>query len=153
MIEAATGAVFLMTSLYGAGHANAQTIATPANSLSTTAGAAITRTITDTKDVEAYVRQAYADTPILIEVARCESTFRQYDSATGQVVRGIVNKGDVGVMQINEGYHAEEAAKKGYDIYSVQGNVAFAKKLYEKFGTSPWSASKPCWSTANIARK
>jgi hypothetical protein len=153
MIEAATGAVFLMTSLYGAGHANAQTIVSPATTMSTTAGSAITRTVAnDPKAVEAYLRDQFADTPILVEVARCESTFRQYDSS-GQVIRGIVNKGDVGVMQINEMYHADEAAKLGYDIYSIDGNVAMAKRLYAKFGTSPWSSSKPCWGASAIAKK
>lgn len=153
MIEAATGAVFLMTSLYGAGHANTQTIANPANTMSTTAGTSITKTIAqDSKAVEAYLRKEFADTPILVEVARCESTFRQFDAKTGQVIRGLVNKADVGVMQINEAYHADDAAKLGYDIYSIEGNVSMAKRLYSKFGTSPWASSKPCWSATNLAR-
>lgn len=147
MIEAATGIAFLMSSLYGAGQANAQT-ASAATPTTIQAPAAITQDTRDSKQVEAYVRKEFADTPILVEVARCESTFRQYGS-DGQVIRGKVNKADVGVMQINEAYHADEAVKAGIDIYSVEGNVAFAKRLYAKFGTSPWSSSEKCWSAGS----
>jgi len=151
MIQVATGVAFLMSSLYGAGQANAQTAnAIPAPATMPSAG--ISRDLNDPKQIEAYVRVRFADTPILVEVARCESTFRQYDSK-GQVIRGKVNKADVGVMQINEEYHGDEATKEGYDIYDVAGNVSFAKHLYDKFGTSPWSSSEKCWSAGPLAVK
>lgn len=95
-------------------------------------------------DVETYVREYYKDTPILAEVARCESTFTQFNK-NGKVMRGTENPADVGLMQINEYYHAEPAKKLGYNIYSVEGNLAYAKYLYNKKGTAPWSASSPCW--------
>jgi Transglycosylase SLT domain len=95
-------------------------------------------------DIETYVREYYKDTPILAEVARCESTFTQF-SKNGKVMRGIENTADVGLMQINEYYHAETAKKFGYNIYSVEGNLAYGKYLYDKKGTAPWSASSPCW--------
>ena len=151
MIELATGAAFLMSSLYGAGQTNAKT--TPMADLSTKQESAIIRNITNTKQVEAYVRREFSNTPILVEIARCESTFRQFDDS-GRVIRGIVNNKDVGVMQINEKYHSETADRLGTDIYSVEGNVAFAKYLYKKYGTSPWSASSNCWSaTGPIAQR
>lgn len=152
MIEAATGIAFLMSSLYGAGQASAQT-ASAATPVTIQAPAAIVQNMRDSKQIEAYVRKEFSETPILIEVARCESTFRQYGS-NGEVIRGKVNKADVGVMQINEAYHADEAEKAGIDIYSVEGNVTFAKRLYAKFGTSPWSSSEKCWSAgSNLAAK
>ncbi len=156
MLETATGIAFLMSSLYGAGHANAQTAAVAAAmdpiQASTTATTTEIRPLTESKDIEAYVREVTAQDPILAEVARCESTFRQYGK-DGKVIRGIANPQDVGVMQINERYHAERALKLGYDIYTVEGNVAYGKFLYSKYGTDPWSASLPCWSRADIARK
>lgn len=97
-----------------------------------------------TANVETYVREYYKDTPILAEVARCESTFTQFNK-NGKVMRGIENPADVGLMQINEYYHVETAKKLGYNIYSVEGNLAYGKYLYDKKGTSPWSASSPCW--------
>lgn len=153
MIEIATGAAFLMSSLYGAGQANAQTAPMAVESVKQES--AITRNIniTDAKQIENYVRREFSNTPILVEIARCESTFRQFDSK-GKVIRGLVNRADVGVMQINEKYHSEAADKLGTDIYSVEGNVAFAKYLYKKYGTSPWSASSNCWSaTGPIAQR
>lgn len=91
-----------------------------------------------------YVADYFADEPIMIDIASCESHFHQYDS-DGSVYRGTVNHGDVGVMQVNEYYHADIAKKLGLDLYTIQGNVAYARYLYEKEGTQPWVSSKPCW--------
>ncbi|MDE2038068.1 MAG: hypothetical protein KGI69_02485 [Patescibacteria group bacterium] len=157
MVEIATGAAFILSSLYGAGQANAATSTVAGQSFigpAATSSPAATSTIqSHTNAVEEYVQSQFQDEPILIEVASCESTFRQFDK-DGDVIRGQVNHGDVGVMQINEYYHAEEAKKLGYDIYTLEGNVAFAKYLYAKYGTSPWSSSEKCWSHAgSLAQK
>lgn len=104
---------------------------------------------------ESTVRTYFADAPIMIEVARCESRFRHYD-ANGDVMRGIVNALDRGVMQINEHYHLETATKLGYDIHTLEGNLAYARHLYETQGTRPWISSSPCWGAsadASIAQK
>lgn len=95
-------------------------------------------------DVELKVRAYFADVPVLIEVARCESQFRQTDKS-GNILRGSVTTDDVGVMQINEYYHGDSAKKIGLDITSLNGNMAYARHLYEKYGTDPWSASAKCW--------
>lgn len=95
--------------------------------------------------VEAYVRDYFADTPILADISRCESHFRQY-STTGGVFHGEIVYEDLGVMQINEYYHGAEAKKLGYDLTTIDGNLAFARYLYEKQGTQPWSASAACWN-------
>ncbi len=103
--------------------------------------------------VQEYVRAYFADIPVMSKVAFCESTFRQFDK-DGSVHRGVVNSKDVGVMQINEYYHLETAEKLGLDIYTIQGNVAYARYLFEKEGTTPWLSSSPCWGKENhIARK
>ena len=31
------------------------------------------------------------------------------------------------------------------DIYTVEGNMKYARHLYESEGVDPWSASSPCW--------
>jgi hypothetical protein len=107
-------------------------------------------TLPAAQNVEQYVETYFADTPILIEVARCESHYTQYN-ADGSVHRGVVNNQDVGIMQINEHYQLATAEKLGLDIYSIQGNLAYAKYLYEKEGTQPWSSSKPCWGSDEVA--
>ncbi len=102
--------------------------------------------ITDSKNVEKFVRDYFAETPILAEIARCESTFRHYDKKTGQVLKGKVDSRDTGVMQINLYYHADTAEKLGLNLHDVDDNVAYAKYLYEKQGAKPWMSSSACWS-------
>ncbi len=93
---------------------------------------------------EQYVRQYFSDIPIMIQIARCESTFRQLDD-DGEVHRGRAVREDVGVMQINETYHLDTAEKKNYNIYTIEGNTAYARDLYVRQGTRPWNSSKACW--------
>lgn len=93
---------------------------------------------------EAQVKAYFAETPILAEVAFCESRFRQFDE-NGQVLRGVENSQDVGVMQINEKYHLETAQKLGLNIYTLEGNMAYGKYLYDTQGTKPWNYSSGCW--------
>jgi hypothetical protein len=97
-----------------------------------------------TISVQARVASYFTDLPQLVQIARCESNFRQVDEK-GNLLRGIANPDDVGVMQINEHYHGESAKRLGYNIATVEGNMAFARHLYEVYGTEPWSASAKCW--------
>jgi hypothetical protein len=99
----------------------------------------------DPINVKAYVMQYFADTPILAHIAGCESQFRQFDK-NGQVLRGVAVHEDVGVMQINETYQGALASALGYNIYTLEGNVAFGKWLYDHQGAQPWSSSSACWA-------
>lgn len=135
-----------MTSLYGAGHANAQTASVFAAVVPTTEQATTTEvsTLIDSKAVEMIVRKEFKNQPILVEIARCESTFRHYD-AEGKLLRGKVDSRDVGVMQINTYYHGATAEKLGIDLYTIEGNLEYAKYLYDKNGLKDWRASSACW--------
>jgi hypothetical protein len=150
MIELTTSIAFLMSSVYGSGSAGIAVASTTnaAAVASTTINAAATTTqeiAMNRSDVEAYIKAEYADTPILIAIAQCESNFRQFNP-DGTVVRGLVDNHDVGVMQINETYWLGRAKSLGDDIYTTAGNAAYAKYLYEKEGTDPWNSSSKCWS-------
>jgi len=94
--------------------------------------------------VEEYVRNYFSDIPVMVEIARCESHFRQYDK-DGDVLRGEKNSLDRGVMQINEYYHNETSDRLGYDILTLEGNTSYARALFEKYGVKPWISSYPCW--------
>ena len=96
-------------------------------------------------NVEAHVRDYFSDMPILAEVARCESHFTQ-TGRNGEIMRGARNPSDVGVMQINEQFHLKESRKLNMDIYTLDGNLAYARYLYGKQGARPWMASSGCWS-------
>ena len=138
MIELTSAIVLLVSSLYGpATVAVAQDVG---NSDNNQAKVAIDNPVT----LEDYVRGYFAETPILAEIARCESRFRQVNN-DGTVLHGIVNKSDVGIMQVNEYYHGAKAKDLGFDLETVNGNLAYAKYLYDKEGGAPWSASASCW--------
>lgn len=94
--------------------------------------------------LEEYVRGYFKDEPILAEIARCESHFRHFNG--DGVIRGDRNEKDVGLMQINELYHENRAKKLGFDIHTLEGNLGYAKWLYERYGTDPWLSSARCWS-------
>ncbi|MDP3803921.1 MAG: hypothetical protein Q8Q87_00045 [Candidatus Omnitrophota bacterium] len=98
--------------------------------------------------LEEYVREYFKDTPIMAEIAKCESRFRHL-GRNGKVLRGEVAREDLGVMQINEFYHEERADKLGIDLHTLDGNLAYAKWLYNKEGTAPWFASSKCWQKAD----
>ncbi len=98
-------------------------------------------------DTEAAVRDYFSDIPIMVQVARCESTFR-HTLADGSVLRGHVDKRDTGVMQINTYYHGKTADTLGLDLEDLYDNMEYARYLYEKQGVQPWSASQPCWGGA-----
>lgn len=96
------------------------------------------------RSAEELVREYFKDTPELVAVAWCESRFRQFDG-DGNIHRGEVNNNDIGLTQINTVYHLERANQLKLDIFTLEGNMAYAKYLYEEEGLQPWSASKPCW--------
>lgn len=93
---------------------------------------------------EIEVRKYFEDIPVMAEISRCESGFIHllYD---GSVLTGKVDPRDLGVMQINTGYHAEEAKKLGLDLTKFEDNMAYARSLYTAEGTKPWLASARCW--------
>jgi hypothetical protein len=104
------------------------------------------------KVVEQVVRNYFSDTPVLSDIAWCESKFRHFDNY-GAVLKGEVVSTDIGVMQINEYYHGKTADTFGIDIYTLTGNLKYARYLYEKEGTTPWLASVKCWGYENHITK
>lgn len=102
--------------------------------------------VTSVVSTEERVKEYFSDIPILVDVARCESRFRQFD-VNGQPLRGVQNRADVGVMQINEKYHLATAQRLGLDLNTLEGNMAYARHLYEQSGSAPWVHSSKCWGT------
>jgi hypothetical protein len=93
---------------------------------------------------EKIVRSYFRDIPVMVEIARCESTFR-HELQDGSILQGRVDPADTGVMQINKRYHEADAIAMQLNLDDIYHNMAFARHLYETQGVQPWSASMPCW--------
>ena len=98
-------------------------------------------------ETEAIVRDYFSDIPIMAEVSRCESSFTHY-LPDGSILQGRVDSADTGVMQINKRYHEASAIAMGLNLDDLYDNMLFARKLYERQGVQPWSASMPCWGNS-----
>lgn len=105
---------------------------------------AVQEVVPVTNATENIVRSYFKDIPVMIEVARCESTFRHVLS-DGSILQGMVDPADTGVMQINRRYHEATAEAMLLNLDDIYHNMAYARHLYETQGTQPWSASLPCW--------
>lgn len=75
------------------------------------------------------------DAPIMIEIARCESGFKN--------IKGKLSD-DFGPLQINY-VHLERLEELGLDREKVEDSIAYARMLYNESGTTPWNNSKGCW--------
>lgn len=92
--------------------------------------------------IEKRVREYFADIPVMIDIARCESVFRQFTDS-GAVFYGGGSRGMVGIFQFYEIIHADAALKRGFDLKTVEGNLGYARSMYEQSGTKPWSSCVP----------
>ena len=148
MLEVLTMTIFVFSSIYGAPtEAFASTISASSTVAPLTRIEEQATNIPKIGKVEQKTKEFFRDDPILIKIAECESQFRQYD-ANGRVLKGQINKGDLGLMQINKYYHADKAKELGFDLKTIEGNMAYAKYLYDHEGVRPWLSSLPCWKEA-----
>lgn len=103
-----------------------------------------------TVTIEVPKKESLSDYPMLEKICNAEVTgnankkSHQFNT-DGSVVRGRIDKSDIGYCQINERYNNDLARKLGYDIYSEDGNQQFAIYLFKNRGTEPWNASKDMW--------
>lgn len=95
-------------------------------------------------EVEKRVREYFKAAPAMVEIARCESKFRHYTDG-GVVLRGGAGGDMVGVFQFYEAVHAAQAATLGLNLATLEGNLAYAKHVYDTQGTTPWNSSRLCW--------
>jgi hypothetical protein len=112
---------------------------------------AMTQVATDTSikvntndGIETKVRTYFSDIPVMIPIAECESRFRQFNGSGNPLDGGA--GGMIGIYQINASVHDTYAKSLGMDISTVDGNLAYARKLYQEDGTDPWLDSFSCWN-------
>lgn len=94
---------------------------------------------TEKEIIDCYVK----DRPELKRIMACESGLRHTDK--GLVIRGVANRLDIGVAQINLYWHAESAKRLGLDLFELEDNLTYALWLYDNEGNVPWRWSRKCW--------
>lgn len=109
----------------------------------------------------------FADDSVMADISGSESEFHHWSPTidrdtfvvdSSDTCKGVLtnrNKDgstDFGVMQINS-IHANRAMEMGHDICTLEGNLAFARVLYESEGTTPWNSSKARWATTSKERR
>jgi hypothetical protein len=114
--------------------------------LSKPSGSEVVKTVEIVKEMEKpVVLPEQRDPPILRKIATCESQNTHYDRQ-GNVLRGKLNKYDIGKYQINTALWGHVATQQGYDLYNEQGNEQMAHYLLDHYGTLPWRRSAACWA-------
>jgi len=79
-------------------------------------------------------------------IIKCES--EMYGGAVNHnKIGGVIWSTDIGVWQINDYFHKDNALKMGLDIYDEWDNLEYGFILLKSEGTKPWYASKGCWSS------
>lgn len=86
-----------------------------------------------------------ADADLALAIVQCESHTTHYKD-DGNILRGRVDRDDLGVFQINERYHGKKSKELGFDIYEPEGNIGYGLWMLKNTGSQPWKASKHCWS-------
>ncbi len=75
------------------------------------------------------IRETFPEDPDrAVAIAKCESGFNP---------KAVSPTNDHGLMQINKTVHTVEG-----DIYDVETNLKFARKLYDERGWQPWVCNK-----------
>lgn len=85
-----------------------------------------------------------------LKVAWCESNLKHYEK-DGSVKRGKIDPRDVGLFQVNERYHLARAKRLGLNLSQLEGNIKYAKILYDENGWQDWEASRYCWEDPNVS--
>lgn len=94
---------------------------------------------------EAFLRSYFWDIPEMVEVASCESTFRNIQSEL--VDRDGKPEESFGFFQIHGPTWHEVAMAHGLPHYQTDAmqNALMARHMYEIEGLHPWRHSKDCW--------
>ena len=146
--------LFVMVFISSSNYSEAAGTTTATSSVETVASTSPAETIDTSHNrekIKSSVQDYFSDVPTMIEVARCESNFRQFTDS-GNVLRGGAGNQMIGVFQFYGKIHAKGALALGFDINTVEGNLNYARHVYEQQGTTPWNSSKSCWERKTIKK-
>lgn len=88
------------------------------------------------------IRETFPEQPdLMVKIAKCEGV---KDGKLDPTVISPTN--DHGIFQINQYAHGKRLKELQIDPLTVEGNLKYARMLYESNGTNDWYMSKDkCW--------
>lgn len=87
------------------------------------------------------IRETFSEDPdVMVRIAKCEGV---KDGKLDPTVISPTN--DYGIFQLNQKAHGQRLKELNIDPLTVEGNLKYARMLYDTSGTNPWYMSKNCW--------
>ncbi len=94
-------------------------------------------------DLARQIRAVFADAPIMVRVAMCESGMIHHEN--GELLRGRVDGLDYGVFQVRLHVHQSEMQRMRLNPNVFSQYLSYVRYLYETQGLRPWRSSQKCW--------
>ena len=95
-------------------------------------------------DLARQIRAVFADAPIMVRVAMCESGLTHREN--GELLRNKNGSSARGAFQVMMSYHGPEMRKMGLDPRRTDEYLAYVRFLYDQQKLAPWKESQACWS-------
>jgi hypothetical protein len=95
-------------------------------------------------DLARQIRAVFADAPIMVRVAMCESGLTHREN--GELIRNKKGSSARGAFQVMMSYHAPEMKKMGLDPRRTDEYLAYVRHLYDQQKLAPWKETRACWS-------
>lgn len=95
-------------------------------------------------DLARQIKAVFADAPIMVRVAMCESGLVHREN--GELLRNKNGSSARGAFQVMMSYHGPKMKKMGLDPRRTDEYLAYVRFLYDQQKLAPWSESKRCWS-------
>jgi hypothetical protein len=94
-------------------------------------------------DLAHQIRAVFADAPIMMRVAMCESGIVHREN--GELKRNKQGSSARGMFQVMMYYHEPEMRRMGLNPNRIDEYLIYVRYLFDKQGLKPWAESKPCW--------
>ncbi len=95
------------------------------------------------------IRAVFADVPLMMHVAKCESGLVHREN--GELIQARDGSSSRGVFQVLMRIHGPQMQKMGLNPERTDHYLTYVRYLYDKQGLKPWQGSRHCWEKGNIS--
>jgi soluble lytic murein transglycosylase-like protein len=93
-----------------------------------------------------YSNEYGVDESLVRKIIGCESSMYGGAINHNRNKDGSIWSTDFGLLQVNDYFHEATMIKLGLDIRNQNDSLKYGIMMLKSQGTSPWNASKKCWS-------